>query len=1515
MEADTPRIKAMSNETAHSLNTDTEMLLDALQNQAAAGHVQLETIAQLRQALSEAERRRGELAKREQAARAKADAARAEAAATRTKAEAALKALAESEQRYRIMGETIPFGVWWCNPQGGAEYVSPSFLELLNMTLEEQSEFGWTRRLVPEDVEPMMNHWMHCIQTGEFWEHEHRIIDRHGKINTVLSVGRPVQDEQGKIIAWVGVNLDHTERKRIEVELKQAKEALEEAMRAKDQFLANISHELRTPLTLILGPVRKMLSAENLTEEQRRDLAVIERNARTLHRNVNDLLDLSKLDAGRMRINYVATDVAWLSRFVASHFESVADEKAIHLSVQTPKSLRGQVDPEKLQRVLFNLLSNAFKFTPAQGLVRFGLHAAHGTAVFTVEDTGPGIPPEMRQVIFERFRQLDSGSTRRHGGTGLGLAIVKEFVNLHRGSVAVNEAAGGGTRLTVEIPLAAPEGADVQSAAPIADEEAAAEAVAELRTQMGLAARSGPPLAQDAPLVLVVEDNPEMNTFIAESLGQRYRVSSAMDGQEGLEKTLRERPELIVSDIMMPRMSGEELVREIRRHRELDDVPVLLLTAKADEKVRIELLRNGAQDCLVKPFVTEELLARADGLIARKRKAEASLRESYALLRAVTEGVNDAVFVKDAQGRYRMSNTAGARRLGRCIDEVVGHDDLELFGPEVAAQIRSADEKVMAEGQTLTFEETRTVGGTERTYLTTKGPHRDHRGQLIGVLGISRDITERKQAEVEREKLLEEVDVQRARLQAILDSLPVGVWITDATGRMVLVNDIARDIWGGRAPQAENVEGYQEYRAWWAETGNLITAEDMPLARAIRGETLKDKIIDFERFDGTGGTQLLSAAPVRDREGTIIGGVAVVQDITTLKQTEAALRESEERFRAFMDNSPTIAWAKDAQGRHVYLNKAYERRFGVRLDDWRGKTDFELWPREVAETFRQNDLAVLSGGKVVEAVEETPDCDGTPCYWWNFKFPFQDVAGTRYVGGVGLDITDRKRAEEALRESEERFRALVMATSETLYRMSPDWTEMRQLHSRGFLANTEKPNSSWLQQYIHPADQPQVIAAIQNAIRTTSVFETEHQVLRADGSLGWTLSRAVPLMDARGEILEWFGAASDITEQRRAEEAMRRSEERLRLALEAARLGTFDFDVATGEVVWDQQMRQIWGLDPEDPLDYAEVLRRVHPEDQERVSRIFAEALESHSDGRYTADYRIVWPDGAVHWTRSWGLVYFTGEGPGRRAVRVLGVEQDVTPQVRATQELQRLKDELEVRVEQRTADLAAANRDLEAFAYTVSHDLRAPLRHVTAFVELLDQHSGQALDEQGREYLRTISSAAQRMGNLMDDLLRLSRLGRAALTDTDVSLRQLVDEALEELAPQTEGRRIDWQVGALPRVRGDHALLRGAVVNLLANAVKYTRQRDPAKIEVGCQERDNEVVFFVRDNGAGFDMEFADKLFGVFQRLHPAQEFEGTGVGLASVRRVIERHGGRTWAEGAVNRGTTFFFSLPVKR
>jgi PAS domain S-box-containing protein len=306
------------------------------------------------------------------------------------------------------------------------------------------------------------------------------------------------------------------------------------------------------------------------------------------------------------------------------------------------------------------------------------------------------------------------------------------------------------------------------------------------------------------------------------------------------------------------------------------------------------------------------------------------------------------------------------------------------------------------------------------------------------------------------------------------------------------------------------------------------------------------------------------------------------------------------------------------------------------------------------------------------------------------------------------------------------------------------------------------------------------------------------------------------------------------------------------------------------------------------------------------IEEIRAELLRT---GRWEGELRKTKADGTrVVVASRWSL----RQDDHGRPTTILETNNDISDRKRREEEIRKLNVELG----KRTTDLEATNKELESFAYSVSHDLRAPLRHMVGFTELLQKHIGATLDDKSRRYMRTILESAKKMGNLIDDLLAFSRIGRAETRETMVNLEQLVREVLTDMQQETDGRNIAWKIGALPNLFGDRSMLRLALVNLISNAVKFTRTQPQPEIEIGSTEKKEEgVIVFVRDNGVGFDMKYAHKLFGVFQRLHQSDSFEGTGIGLATVQRIIHRHGGRVWAESLVNRGATFFFSVPGYR
>jgi PAS domain S-box-containing protein len=494
---------------------------------------------------------------------------------------------------------------------------------------------------------------------GEFVRWDTEIYGRSGGKETIVIDASlcPVMDDQGNVVFICAEGRDITAKKAQEreiaaknIELQGLLERIRELDEIKAQFFANVSHELRTPLALILGPAQRLIDDDGTMDSaQRRESAqVVARNARMLLKHVNDLLDMSKLEAGKLKIELRDTDVAALVRFLASHFAVLADERGIDYVIDAAEPCTAAVDSDKLQRVIMNLLANAFKFVPAGGRVRCALqHSARELSV-AIDDSGPGVKPELRQAIFERFRQGDGGSNRKVGGTGLGLAIAKEFVEMHKGRIEVTDSDLGGARFQITLPLhrvtavISPDAAAPEVAAPDVslDRTMLDGLLEELRPaapqrQAGIAIASG----AERPRVLVVEDNADMNRFVTQCLAGDYEVISAFDGREGLEKALRFRPALIVSDIMMPNVSGDEMIAEMRQLPELRETPILLLSAKADETLMVKLLDDGAQDFIVKPFSAKDLAVRVRNLILARQA-----RQQIDVLR---EGAEAASRAKD----------------------------------------------------------------------------------------------------------------------------------------------------------------------------------------------------------------------------------------------------------------------------------------------------------------------------------------------------------------------------------------------------------------------------------------------------------------------------------------------------------------------------------------------------------------------------------------------------------------------------------------------------------------------------------------------------------------------------------------------------------------------------------------------------------------------------------------------------------------------------------------------------
>ena len=427
------------------------------------------------------------------------------------------------------------------------------------------------------------------------------------------------------------------------------------------------------------------------------------------------------------------------------------------------------------------------------------------------------------------------------------------------------------------------------------------------------------------------------------------------------------------------------------------------------------------------------------------------------------------------------------------------------------------------------------------------------------------------------------------------------------------------------------------------------------------------------------------------------------------------------------------------------------------------------------------------------------------------------------------------------------------------------------------------------------------------------MIQEEHSLLeKRSAEAQAATSRALAIL-AGGTIASivllaavFFALRREILQRRRIQDGLIQSEERLRLFTSGVKeYAIFMLDPAGRVTNWNDGAERIKGYTA------AEIIGRhfscFYSQEDIKQGKPGLEIKKVMEVGRMEDEGWRVRKDGS----RFWANVVITAiRNPSGVLLGFSKITRDMNERKQTEEAIQKLNEDLKRRAE----ELTAANKELEAFSYSVSHDLRAPLRHINGYVELLNKYSASALDAKSVHYLKTIADSANQMGTLIDDLLVFSRMGRSEMRWTQVDLAVQVRNTIDSMSPDTKERKVEWKVGAMPSVRGDAAMLRQVIYNLIGNAVKYTRTRETAEIEIGSSNGAGENIVFVKDNGVGFDMQYADKLFGVFQRLHSSDEFEGTGIGLANVRRIVQRHGGRTWAEGKVDVGASVYFSLPIK-
>jgi PAS domain S-box-containing protein len=785
---------------------------------------------------------------------------------------------------------------------------------------------------------------------------------------------------------------------------------------------------------------------------------------------------------------------------------------------------------------------------------------------------------------------------------------------------------------------------------------------------------------------------------------------------------------------------------------------------------------------------------------------------------------------------------------------------------------------------------------------------KDDTGKTTKLFGVNQDVTERKRVE----KALRESEYFLRKSQEVGDlgsyrfNVQSGTWISSEKLDLLFGID----------------EAYPKTVQGWI---SLIHPDDQAEMLAYLAD---DVIIQQNRLDKEYRIIRHNDGEMRwvhllgelelDRSGETLHLIGTIQDITKRKQDEVALQKSNAYLSTIIETAPTPIFGVDLDGRvHTVWNHAAEKMLGWRSEEVMGKF-LPTVPGEDIEEFSRFREQIRKGLTLDGVEVRNVKRDGTPIEYRIFACPLRD-SEDQIFGNIAVLVDDSeiKKANRALLESQTILKATFESMQEGVLVVAGN-TQVSQYNSK-FVSVWQIPED-----IIARKDDDVTVKFAASQVLNPDQFLSEIEQLYESPDVsedilhlkdGRVIDRnSYPLIiEGKNSGRVWI--FRDITDRIRAEQALRVKDILLEETGRIAKVGGWEFDPVNMQGTWTDETARIYEIDPDMEVSVMDSLNYFTAESRGKIEPAIREAINYGKS--YDLELEIITAKGNRKWVRTIGHAVVENE----RVIKLIGSFQDITERKQAETALReseaqvrRLNEELEKRVNERTAQLQSANKELEAFAYSVSHDLRAPLRAINGYTCILLEDYGTALDDEGKRICGVISEEGSRMGQLIDDLLEFSRLSRTELQKVPVNMDALVTSVFRDLTEAEDLSRIKFHQGKLANLEADPRLLRQVWVNLLSNALKFTHKCPVAEIEVGSSRKGGQVNYWVRDNGAGFDMRYQDKLFKVFQRLHSTNEFEGTGVGLAIVQRIIYRHGGEVWADGKVGQGATFSFSLPKK-